>query len=92
MRPKHECVSFYKRRRITLIDSQVCAGGVENKDSCVGDSGGPLMVLDITNTEHNYIAYGIVSIGPRNCGMKNSPSVYTRVADYIDWIRNHLQP
>ncbi|KAF2886004.1 hypothetical protein ILUMI_20169 [Ignelater luminosus] len=86
------CLQFYKEQGITLLSSQVCAGGVKGKDSCVGDSGGPLMVVDRTAEEENYIAYAMVSFGPRFCGTDNFPAVYTRLRDYIDWIRDHLKP
>ncbi|CAH1107138.1 unnamed protein product [Psylliodes chrysocephalus] len=52
--------------KVTL--ENVCAGGYKNKDSCVGDSGGPLLC-------DNY-QLGITSWGP-DCAV-GLPSVYTR--------------
>lgn len=34
---------------------------------------------------------GIVSFGPKNCGLKNVPGVYTRVSKYIDWIEANIK-
>ncbi|XP_055697815.1 CLIP domain-containing serine protease B10-like [Phlebotomus papatasi] len=68
-------------------DLQICAGGEIQKDSCYGDSGGPLM------TQHNgvWIAEGIVSFGPQGCG-SIFPAVYTRVAPFVPWILTNMKP
>lgn len=55
-------------------------------DTCDGDSGNPLMRL----TAYGWIAEGIVSFG-RGCGLDDFPAVYTRVANYDDWIRQKLR-
>lgn len=34
-----ECKSVYQLMRARLDGKRICAGGVENKDSCEGDSG-----------------------------------------------------
>lgn len=51
-----------------------------NKDSCVSDSGGPL-ILFIKGRQYvvGLISYGI------GCGTTN-PSVNTRITSYIQWI------
>ncbi|KAF2890882.1 hypothetical protein ILUMI_15291, partial [Ignelater luminosus] len=87
-----DCAPTYKRNGVTLVSSQICAGGEQAKDSCTGDSGGPLMVVDRIVKEENYIIHGVVSFGPTPCGVENFPGIYTRVADYVDWIRDHLKP
>lgn len=62
----------------------ICAGVPEGgKDSCSGDSGGPL--LDLAGR----LQYGIVSIG-FGCGRPNSPGIYTRVSPYLDWINESI--
>uniref|UniRef100_A0A8D9E4J7 Serine protease snake n=2 Tax=Cacopsylla melanoneura TaxID=428564 RepID=A0A8D9E4J7_9HEMI len=53
------------------------------KDTCQGDSGGPLQVILPKLCAYNII--GIVSHG-RECGLPNTPSIYTRVSYYIPWI------
>lgn len=70
---------------------QVCAGGVEGKDSCGGDSGGPLMVVDAYDGPPKYYLMGLVSFGATKCG-NMKPAVYTRISAYIEWILNNLRP
>lgn len=55
------------------------------KDTCTGDSGGPLVCL---NNRGQHVQNGIVSWGD-TCGGAGSPGVYTRVSEYLSWIRNH---
>jgi hypothetical protein len=49
---------------------KICAGGVPGRDSCDGDSGGPLMITyhDKSSEKTTTIQVGIVSFGPRQCG------------------------
>lgn len=54
-------------------------------DSCKGDSGGPLVCFDSNNVAY---VWGIVSWG-ENCGEEGHPGVYTKVADYFEWISRH---
>lgn len=90
--PNSECATLFQERlNVQLNDSQLCAGGVSGKDSCRGDSGGPLMVVDTAVTHHNWFIVGIVSFGI-GCGVDGFPSVYTRVASYSQWIMDNLKP
>ncbi|KAE8740491.1 hypothetical protein FOCC_FOCC013996 [Frankliniella occidentalis] len=50
---------------------EICTSSTPNSAFCLGDSGGPAYV--------GKIQYGIVSWG--NCGIKNSPSVLTNLAN-----------
>lgn len=59
----------------------VCALAPD-KDSCGGDSGGPLMCGDVQ--------YGIVSFGPKECASSDIPGVYTRVDSYLDFIQEGM--
>jgi len=59
----------------------ICAGLPEGgKDSCVGDSGGPLMIQD-----NGWKQIGIVSWG-NGCAAPGYPGVYTRLALYKEWV------
>ncbi|CAB4059804.1 OVCH2 [Lepeophtheirus salmonis] len=69
-----------------ILDTNICAGKELNKDSCTGDSGGPLYCL---NDEHKVFIGGVVSWGLASCGT-GKPGVYTNVGLYIDWIMNTL--
>ncbi|XP_074541953.1 complement C1r subcomponent-like [Halichoeres trimaculatus] len=70
-----------------LTNNMFCAGLPEGgKDSCQGDSGGPFAIWDGTG----YWAGGIVSWGV-DCGKKGTYGVYTRVSNYISWIKKTMQ-
>ncbi|GAX16805.1 hypothetical protein FisN_5Hh177 [Fistulifera solaris] len=66
----------------TLVDEKMnlCAGVLAGgKDSCSGDSGGPLY------DSKTGVQYGVVSFGV-GCARENKPGVYTRISNYRDWI------
>lgn len=76
--------------------THICAGGEVGKDSCSGDSGGPLYMKHIiqgtnksatysTSTSEPWVLLGITSFGTRTCGI-GRPAVYTRVEEFIPWI------
>ena len=72
----------------------MCAGGQAGKDSCVGDSGSALMREEkskIIGQQRRYKLIGVVSFGPRLCGTKDIPGVYTKVRNYLDWILEHVR-
>ncbi|XP_041971596.1 phenoloxidase-activating enzyme-like isoform X1 [Aricia agestis] len=77
--PLEKCRSLHSR---TLVDNQLCAGGETDKDTCVGDSGGPLMY----SSNNTYYLVGIVSYGSVHCGTKGQPGIYTNVHNYLKWI------
>ncbi|TTI46082.1 Complement factor I [Bagarius yarrelli] len=77
------CENLYKER---FYDGMMCAGDLEGKvDSCQGDSGGPLVCKDASGVSY---VWGIVSWGEK-CGEAGYPGVYTEVAHYFEWIRQH---
>lgn len=82
--------SANSRTPIIVASAQVCVQGRENMDACQGDSGGPLM-SDGTNTNGRFILIGLVSFGPRTCGVSNFPGVYTQISSYIDWIMDNME-
>uniref|UniRef100_A0A182WVA5 Peptidase S1 domain-containing protein n=1 Tax=Anopheles quadriannulatus TaxID=34691 RepID=A0A182WVA5_ANOQN len=75
------------RLRYGLTSDQFCTK-TPHKDACLGDSGGPLQIdlSDVTRT----IPYltGVVSFGT-GC-WDGSMGVYTKVASYINWIRERV--
>ncbi|XP_044767158.1 phenoloxidase-activating factor 2-like [Coccinella septempunctata] len=73
----------------SLDPSFICAGGEENKDTCKGDGGSPL-VCPIPNVEDRYEQVGIVSWGLK-CGLRNTPGVYVNVATFSDWIDRQME-
>ncbi|XP_025198707.1 venom protease-like [Melanaphis sacchari] len=74
-----------------LDDSQICAGYARGeKDTCGGDSGGP---IQIPHSDYTcmYKQIGVTSFG-KKCAEENSPGVYTRVSKYIPWIEQIVWP
>ncbi|GJQ74217.1 CLIPB9 [Trypoxylus dichotomus] len=82
------CNAVFNRFRIQVRSGQFCAGGEKDKDSCRGDSGGPLLV---ERNERFYVV-GVVSFGTEQCGVKGYPGVYTRVSQYRAWIEGNIRP
>nr|XP_046255140.1 complement C1r subcomponent-like [Scatophagus argus] len=71
----------------SLTNNMFCAGLPEGgKDSCLGDSGGPFALSD----DGQFWAAGIVSWGV-DCGQQGTYRVYTKVANYLDWINKTMQ-
>ncbi|XP_034484349.1 serine protease grass-like [Drosophila innubila] len=75
------CQESYERK---IVPTQICAGD-PGKDSCNGDSGGPLQFVDIYNGQQRFVQFGIVSYGSGHCG-DGTPGVYANVGSYIPWI------
>lgn len=69
----------FRRRQIQLFPGQICVGSPGGIDSCRGDSGGPLVNQD------SEVLIGLVS-GSAGCGLTGTPSIFTDVGYYRDWI------
>ncbi|KAJ8708938.1 hypothetical protein PYW07_013542 [Mythimna separata] len=71
--------------------TQMCYGDTQvAKDTCEGDSGGPLQ----TSNEFAWCAYtilGMTSYG-RQCGISAGSCMYTRVYHYVPWIESVVRP
>ncbi|KAJ6643474.1 Venom serine protease Bi-VSP [Pseudolycoriella hygida] len=70
------------------FDSAVLCAGIPGKDSCKGDSGGPLMAPEFAAGKFVYYQIGIISYGI-GCA-ENVPGVYARVQTYVDWIQQRV--
>lgn len=89
--PIHKCKmdvllkgKFSEAVKNGMDESKYCAAK-DGNDSCEGDSGGPLQ------TSGNLVeVVGIVAFG-QVCG-KAIPGIYTRVANYTEWIVSHVWP
>lgn len=88
MRVRLPIVSMETCQRSTdrlITDNMFCAGH-DTADACKGDSGGPFAV-----SYHNtWFLLGVVSWG-EGCAEKGKYGVYTRVANYIPWIKEVVE-
>merc|ERR1739848_775955 len=83
-----KCKTYLNLNDINSRD-QLCAGAEEGKDSCGGDSGGPL--IKRAQIGSPWFQTGVVSFGSSQCGT-GYPGIYTRVAAYLTWIEEKLKP
>lgn len=68
-----------------VTERNLCAGAPHGgKDTCKGDSGGPLIAESGMGL---YVQIGVTSWG-QGCGESGHPGVYTRVSAYAGWIRS----
>uniref|UniRef100_A0A674PD90 trypsin n=1 Tax=Takifugu rubripes TaxID=31033 RepID=A0A674PD90_TAKRU len=69
-----------------LTDNMFCVGLPEGgQSSCLGDNGGPFALSD----DGQFWAAGIDSWGV-DCGKQGTYRVYTKVANYLDWINQTI--
>ena len=77
------CNSTYSQ---TLTANYICAGfAAGGKDTCQGDSGGPLVCME----KGKPVITGVVSNGD-GCARPKVPGVYTKVANYLTWIKANM--
>jgi len=85
-----ECELMYEQAgfREHIPHIFICAGYREGgKDSCEGDSGGP---MSVQRQDSRFMLSGVISWGI-GCAEKNQPGVYTRISDFREWINQILQ-
>jgi len=76
------CGTKYNNRIPGKIEPTMICAADDQRDSCSGDSGGPLYM----KRGSQLVQLGIVSWGI-GCARADSPGVYTRVTKMMDWIR-----
>ncbi|XP_066157443.1 trypsin-7 [Euwallacea fornicatus] len=80
-----ECMAWHKRKQILveLHSEMLCAGHKLGKhDACLGDSGGPLILLE----NGRWTLVGITSAG-FGCGEAHQPGIYHKVPMSVNWIK-----
>lgn len=48
--------------------------------------GGPLMLYNTDAVPSYWYQVGLVSYGAKDCGTENFPGVYSKVAEFLEWI------
>lgn len=67
-----------------------CVGGVKGRDTCVGDSGGPLTVQS-ESLKCLFYVVGVTSEGSSRCA-KGKLAGCMNVQSYLDWIEETVWP
>ncbi|KAL0275132.1 UNVERIFIED_CONTAM: hypothetical protein PYX00_003089 [Menopon gallinae] len=74
----NEIIKIFNKQ---ISDTLLCAGRkTGHADACLGDSGGPMVVDDVI--------VGITASG-FGCGRQGIPGIYTRVFEYLNWIKEN---
>lgn len=94
-----ECAAAPNYALMYHAPTELCAGE-RGRDSCGGDSGGPLFVHD----ENGPVVFGVVNYGayasveqdpaevmPAPCGSRQHPGVYAEVAAFEDFLAPYLR-
>jgi len=82
----NQAFNKYSDNGLNPITEQMLCAGSAGKDSCSGDSGGPLMVKDSAGA---WKLAALVSWGD-GCATTGLYGVYTRVAQFADFINGYL--
>uniref|UniRef100_A0A1B0ADI6 Peptidase S1 domain-containing protein n=1 Tax=Glossina pallidipes TaxID=7398 RepID=A0A1B0ADI6_GLOPL len=89
--PHRKCDLQFRKYYIALSKQEICAEGTGIIDTCLGDSGGPLMYEDYgMHKIGQWYLIGITSFGRSSCGTGSLPGIYTRVSEYINWMLNTI--
>lgn len=67
-----------------IANDQICAGS-DQQYPCIAEVGGPIM--ETYKHSHSYTIFGIRS---QSYCADNSPGIFTKVANYVDWIRKNI--
>ncbi|XP_061388810.1 venom protease-like [Musca vetustissima] len=94
--PNDVCRQEYQKRGVAFTANQfdnavVCAGVLTGgKDTCRGDSGGPLMIPEMHNNVAHFYLLGVIAYG-FGCGRPDIPGVYTSTQYFMDWIIEQIR-
>jgi len=86
-----QCALHYPTHFVINQGNVICTIATKGKDACGGDSGGPLLLKN----EETDILVGVVTYGDsKKCapiGPNVSPSIFTDVRPYLEWINSFIQ-
>jgi secreted trypsin-like serine protease len=73
--------------KIIITDNMICAYGIYcERDTCDGDSGGPLIWENRKELNRSYLV-GVTSMGKQSCkGPMYPAAIYAKVASQVVWI------
>jgi len=74
---------------VSNLDNRHLAAIANGKDTCGGDSGGPLFDEDGANGGLSPLLVGITSYG-LGCAVRDVPGIYANVGNYYPWINAFL--
>ncbi|CAG9568397.1 unnamed protein product [Danaus chrysippus] len=85
-----KCKKSYLKYPVMIDDKVLCAEAW-GRDSCKGDSGGPLIQPFYNQEKKVYYFYqiGVIAYG-RYCADAGYPGVYSRVTYYMPWIQRQI--
>lgn len=85
------CENTYDFLRIDRKE-YLCAGDLQTgRDTCRGDSGGPLMHISNYKKHKVFVQYGVVANGGPACNVDQGfPGIYSSVLNYLPWITNTI--
>jgi len=70
-------------------EMMICIGQGDRKDTCPGDSGGPVVYKEYESDE-KWIGVGLVSFGGAGCGNYGVRGTYTKLSTYRPWIQQYV--
>lgn len=77
-----------KCNKVFHVDGTHLCAAETGKNSCNGDSGGPLMY---EFAKRKMVLEGIVSYGVIDCRDNKFPGVYTRVRNFYNWMNQQME-
>lgn len=80
------CNNIYPSPFAPIAGSQLCAGYYIDKDTCKGDSGGPV----ITRIDATWVHVGLTSFGAPCEDYYGWYGVYTRTSEFLDFIKQYV--
>ncbi|KAJ8945606.1 hypothetical protein NQ314_009133 [Rhamnusium bicolor] len=86
---RDKCAKTYQQNKdlpLGITSNMLCAGELRGRQRYM--SGGPLLITKVGNQCKFYVI-GITSFG-KSCGQQNTPAVYTKVSEYVDWIEQNI--